>query len=28
MECFNEFFIENEKIKERDSFEESFLKGG
>ncbi|EJE7233324.1 aminotransferase class IV [Clostridium sporogenes] len=28
MECFNEFFIENEKIKERDSFEESFLKEG
>ena len=28
MECFNEFFIENEKIKERGSFEESFLKEG
>ncbi|AVQ44441.1 TPA: aminotransferase class IV [Clostridium sporogenes] len=28
MECFNEFFIENEKIKEKGSFEESFLKEG
>ncbi|EPY2305642.1 aminotransferase class IV [Clostridium sporogenes] len=28
MECFNKFFIENDKIKERDSFEESFLKEG
>ncbi|EKO1912585.1 aminotransferase class IV [Clostridium botulinum] len=28
MECFNEFFIENKKIKERGSFEESFLKEG